>query len=315
MSDSTAARRPSPWEQTQLVLFRGIVALLRLLPFRAASSVGAWIGRLGRWPLGIRRTVVERQVRAAFPEIDASAHEAIIRDAYASLGRTSVETALLAELDGGGVLGLFKTLHGYEHLERAMAEGKGVVLVSAHLGNWELGGAYLAARGIPIDAVFFPPANPAFNAYLVAARARIGMRVVTVAESARVIPRALRDGRAVALMADQALFNVSAAPTMFFGRPAFTPRGPAVFALRSGAPVIFASPIRRADGFFDFYFEPVPFVPTGDKAADTDAMAQAYTTVIERYVRLAPGQYFWHHKRWKRQPEGTPAALRDPVVG
>jgi KDO2-lipid IV(A) lauroyltransferase len=115
-------------------------------------------------------------------------------------------------------------------------------------------------------------------------------------------------------MADQALANISAAPVMFFGRPAFAPRGPAVFALRSGAPVLYCAMLRRPDGRFRFDIEPIPYADTGDKDGDVDRLVQAITARIEHWVRQVPGQYFWHHKRWKRQPDGTPPALRDPVV-
>lgn len=306
-------RPPSAGERAQLAAFRVVLRVLRGLSFRAASRVGGWIGRLGWFPLGIRRTIVERQVAACFPELTPAARRAVCRGAYESLGRTSVETALLAELDGATAIALFPEVRGFEHVEAGLAAGKGIVLVSGHQGNWELGGAYLAARGVPMDAVFFPPANPAFHRYLTEARERIGMRVVTVAESARVVPRALRDGRAVALMADQALFNISAAPVVFFGRPAFAPRGPAVFALRAGAPVLHCTILRRPDGYFSFDIEPIPYDITGDKDGDVDRLVQAITARIEASVRREPAQYFWHHKRWKRQPDGTPPELADPV--
>ncbi|MCU0623441.1 MAG: lysophospholipid acyltransferase family protein [Gemmatimonadaceae bacterium] len=308
-----AARAPGAWDRWQLAAFRLVVRVLRGLPVTTASRIGAFIGRLGWWPLGIRRTVVERQVGACFPELDATQRRDVCRGAYASLGRTSVETALLAELDAAATIAMFREVRGFEHIEAGLAAGRGIILVSGHHGNWELGGAYLAARGVPVDAVFFPPANPAFHRYLVEARQRIGMRVVTVAESARVVPRALRDGRAVALMADQALFNISAAPVTFFGRPAFAPRGPAVFALRAGAPVLYCAILRRPDGHFTFDIDPIPYEATGDKDGDVDRLVQAITARIEQWVRREPAQYFWHHKRWKRQPEGTPAALGDPV--
>jgi KDO2-lipid IV(A) lauroyltransferase len=126
------------------------------------------------------------------------------------------------------------------------------------------------------------------------------------------VPRALRDGRAVAFMIDQALIGISASPVTFFGRPAFAPRGPAVFALRAGVQMLFATPMRRPDGRFDFHLEPLPVVDTGDKDGDVDRVVAEYTAALERAVRAAPEQYFWHHKRWKRQPEGTPPELGDP---
>lgn len=309
-----APRAPTSWERAQLAAFRTVVRLLKGLSLPVASRIGGWIGRLGWFPLGIRRTVVERQIAACFPEASAADRRAMARGAYESLGRTSLETALLAEIDGAAAVAMMAEVHGFEHIEAGLKAGRGLVLVSGHQGNWELGGAYLAARGVPVDAVFFPPANPAFHRYLVEARQRIGMRVVTVAESARIVPRALREGRAVALMADQALFNISAAPVTFFGRPAFAPRGPAVFAIRAGAPVLHCAILRRPDGRFTFDIDPIPYTVTGDKDGDVDRLVQAITARIEVSVRQAPAQYFWHHKRWKRQPEGTPPELRDPVV-
>jgi KDO2-lipid IV(A) lauroyltransferase len=299
-------------QRAQVVALRATVRLLRLLPWQAAAALGGWIGRVGYAPLGIRRRVVERQVAAAFPALDAKGVARIARRAYDSLGRTSIETAMLSSLEGRGILELFAEVDGWEHLEAAMAGGRGVVIVTGHVGNWELGGAYVAARGVPLDAIYFPAANPAFNAYLAAARARIGMRVITVSDAPRAVPRALRDGRAVAFLTDQALLNLSASATTFFGRPTWTPRGAAVFAIRAGAPVIYAEPTRRPDGRYRFVFEPVPYTVTGDKDADVDALAQAYTTRLEQTVRAVPEQYFWHHRRWKRQPDGTPPELGDP---
>lgn len=310
---ATPAPEPTTWDRLQLTAFRLVVRVLRGLSLPTASRIGAVIGQIGWWPLGIRRAVVERQVAACFPERTSAERRAICRGAYASLGRTSIETALLADLDGAQAIAMFREVRGFEHVEAGLAAGKGIVLVSGHHGNWELGGAYLAARGVPVDAVFFPPANPAFHRYLEQARQRIGMRVVTVAESARIVPRALRDGRAVALMADQALANISASAVTFFGRPAFAPRGPAVFALRAGAPVLYCSILRRPDGYFTFDIAPIPFAVTGDKDGDIDRLTQAITTRVETWVRQEPAQYFWHHKRWKRQPDGTPPELGDPV--
>jgi KDO2-lipid IV(A) lauroyltransferase len=260
----------------------------------------------------LRRQVVERQIAAAFPHLDGAGVARIARRAYDSLGRTTIETAMLATLKGESVLSRVAQVNGWEHVEAAQAAGQGLVLVGGHHGNWELAGAYMAARGVKPDAIYFPAANKAFNAYMTAAREEIGMRIVTVWDAARVVPRALRDGHAVACMIDQALVGISASPVTFFGRPTFAPRGPAVFALRAGVPMLFVSYLRQPDGRFHIAYEPVPYVNTGQKEDDVDQMVAAYTAVLERQVREFPEQYFWHHKRWKRQPEGTPPELGDP---
>jgi KDO2-lipid IV(A) lauroyltransferase len=201
---------------------------------------------------------------------------------------------------------------GWDSVERAMAARRGLIIVAGHLGNWELGAAYLAARGIPIDVIVRRMSNPRFDRYLTATRERIGMKVVYDQDAARRAPRSLREGRAVAFVADQGVIGLASTFVPFFGRPAKTPRGPAVFALRMEAPVVFAAPIRKPNGRYEFIFEAVEVARTGDRERDIDAIVAAYTAVLERWIRYAPGQYFWHHRRWRRQPPGTPPELGEP---
>jgi KDO2-lipid IV(A) lauroyltransferase len=138
------------------------------------------------------------------------------------------------------------------------------------------------------------------------------MVVVHDAEAVRRTPRALRDGRAIAFLADQGVLGLASTYVPFFGRPAKTPRGPAVFALRLKVPVLFAVALRQPSGLYRFIVEPVTVEETGDRERDIDAIVAAYTAVLEKWVRRAPEQYFWHHRRWRRQPPGTPSELREP---
>jgi KDO2-lipid IV(A) lauroyltransferase len=91
-----------------------------------------------------------------------------------------------------------------------------------------------------------------------------------------------------------------------------TPRGPAVFALRLDAPMVFGTAIRQPSGRFVLSFEAVNATRTGDREADVDAIVAEYTAALERWVRKVPEQYFWHHRRWKHQRPGTPPELGDP---
>jgi KDO2-lipid IV(A) lauroyltransferase len=116
----------------------------------------------------------------------------------------------------------------------------------------------------------------------------------------------------VAFVADQGVIGLASTFVPFFGRPAKTPRGPAVFALRMDVPVVFAAPIRKPNGRFSFIFERVEVPRTGDREKDIDAIVAAYTATLERWVRRVPGQYLWHHRRWRRQPAGTPPELAEP---
>jgi KDO2-lipid IV(A) lauroyltransferase len=132
-------------------------------------------------------------------------------------------------------------------------------------------------------------------------------------DSMRVARWVVREGHAVAFLSDQGVLGLASTYVPFFGMPAKTPRGPAVFALRLKVPILFGITIREPDGRYRIYFEDVPVVETGDRERDTDAIVAAYTRTLEKYVRRAPEQYFWHHRRWRRQPADTPPELRDPT--
>lgn len=291
---------------------RGSVAALRLLAFERASAIGERIGMLGYRPFGIRRAVVERQVSAAFPGLTEPEVARIARASYASLGRTTIETALLPTYSREQVLELVERTEGWELVERALAQGRGLMVVTGHLGNWELGGSYVAARGVPLEAVARRMENPLFDAYLNETRRRIGMTVIHDADAVRRVPRAMREQHVVAFLVDQGAVGLASTWVPFFGRYAKTPRGPAVFALRLGTPLLFACALRQPSGRFVIHFEPVPVESTGTLDADVDRIVAAYTSTLERWVRRAPEQYFWHHRRWKHQRPGTPPELGDP---
>jgi len=291
---------------------RGSVAALRRLSFEHAGAIGERIGMLGYRPLGIRRAVVERQVSAAFPGLTEPEVARIARASYASLGRTTIETTLLPTYSREQVLELVERTDGWEHVDRALADGRGLMIVTGHLGNWELGGSYLAARGIPLEAVARRMENPLFDAYLTETRRRIGMTVIHDADAVRRVPRAMREAHAVAFLVDQGAVGLASTWVPFFGRYAKTPRGPAVFALRLKSPLIFACALRQPSGRFVIHFEPVSVETTGTLDADVDRIVASYTSTLERWVRRAPEQYFWHHRRWKHQRPGTPPELGDP---
>jgi KDO2-lipid IV(A) lauroyltransferase len=155
--------------------------------------------------------------------------------------------------------------------------------------------------------------NPLFDRYLTRTRERIGMTIVHDDEAVRRVPRALRAGHAVAFLIDQGAVGLASTWVPFFGRLAKTPRGPAVFALRLGAPIVFGAALRQPSGRFRLTFEPIDTTSSGDLDVDVDRIVADYTRVLEKWVRRAPEQYFWHHRRWKHQRPGTPPELGEPT--
>ena len=308
------AKAPTASHRAEMVALRGVIAALGALPSETAGRIGARLGSLGYRPLGIRRRVVERQIAAAFPEMSPAEVEETSRRAYAHVGRAMIETALLPRIGKTGVLEMVESSSGFELIDEAAAAGKGVILITGHLGNWELAGAYVAARGIPLDVIVRTQANPLFDEYWNETRSALDMVVVRDYEAVRRTPRALREGRGVAFVADQGVRGLASTFVPFFGRPAKTPRGAAVFAMKYETPTFFVATLRQPSGKYHVAVEPVPIVRTGDRERDVDEVVAAYTRILERWVRTAPEQYFWHHRRWRRQPDDTPPELRDPTA-
>ncbi|MFL5548881.1 MAG: lysophospholipid acyltransferase family protein [Gemmatimonadaceae bacterium] len=304
--------KPTLAHRAEYYTMRATIKALSALSWDVACKMGEKLGSLGYRPLGIRKRVVERQIAAAFPELEHDAVVDLARQSYAHLGRTFIETALLDSIGRNGLQQLVDTVEGWEEVDDVMAKGKGAVMVTGHIGNWELAGAYVAARGIPLDAIVRGMANPLFDAYINHTREAMGMTVVHDSDAVKRTPRSLRAGRAVAFVADQGVMGLASTFVPFFGRPAKTPRGAAVFALRFGVPVIFVVALRKPDGRYRIVVERIEATRTGNMDRDVDAVVARFTERLEHWVRVVPAQYFWQHRRWRRQPPDTPRELRDP---
>jgi KDO2-lipid IV(A) lauroyltransferase len=306
-------RAPTFAHRVQYAALRAFAALLGVLSWRRATGLAGKVGTLFYSPLGIRRRVAERQIAAAFPELSSREVERVARESFRHLGCVAAETALLSRLSASDVQSHIEGIDGLELLTRQTAEGRGAILLTGHLGNWELGGAAVAANGLPIDVVVRLMGNPLFDGYLSRTRLRLGMTVVRDRDAVRHTVRALRDGHVVAFLIDQSGLHIASSFVNFFGRPAKTPRGPAVLALRLGVPVFFGVSIRLPDDRYHIHIREIVTERTGDTDRDVDAILNEYSRTLEQFVRETPAQYFWQHRRWKRQPEGTPPELRDPV--
>lgn len=237
----------------------------------------------------------------AFPDRDEAWRREVARVCYRHLGRESVAMLRMSTLDREELVARTRVV-GLEEVERALARGRGLVFVTGHLGNWEIGGAAVAARGVPLAAVALRQGNPLFDRDLVRTREELGLRVIYKIDAPRAVLRTLNAGGSVALVADQNPIR-GGISVEFFGRPANTPRGPAVLALRTGAPVFLAVALRvhEEDVGYEVTFREVPVEASGDLEADVHALVQAYTSLLEDAIRDAPEQYFWHHRRWKKR--------------
>jgi KDO2-lipid IV(A) lauroyltransferase len=249
---------------------RGAVAALRSLGWRGGVGTGELLGRVGYSAVRIRRRIVERQIAFAFPGIAESDIQRIARESYASFGRTIIEAAILPHQSREFVLDLMSDVSGWDTVEEALAQKRGLLVVAGHIGNWELGGSWLAAKGLDLAAVARRMSNPLFADYLGKARAALGMRIFYEADTVRLAPRHLRGGGTLALLADQGALGLASTFVPFFGRMARTPRGPAVLAIRLQAPLVYGCCIRQPDGRFHLSFERIEVRDTGDREKDVD---------------------------------------------
>jgi KDO2-lipid IV(A) lauroyltransferase len=291
----------------QYYALRGVVRALRTMGWRGAAATGEAIGRLGFATVRIRRDVAEKQIAFAFPEFTPQEVRRVARESYASLGRTAIEAALLPHQDRDFVLGLAGEISGWHIVEEALAEGRGMIMVSGHIANWELGGSWLAARGLRVAGVARRMKNPYFDRYITRTRGMLGLQIVQERDAVRFAPRHLRDGGTLGMLADQGAAGLAATFVPFFGKLARTPRGPAVLAIRLQSPLVFGAGHRRPDGRFHFRFERINVPNSGDLDADVQATVAAYTNALERAVRITPEQYFWVHRRWHHQPAAAAA--------
>jgi KDO2-lipid IV(A) lauroyltransferase len=272
---------------------------VRLVPLRVAQHFGRRLGEFIYTTIKIRREVTYQNLRAAFPEKSMEELDSIALEAYRNLAMTFSELFWFPRLKHSVLLHIIKIRNG-EVFQEVRNRGKGYILMTGHFGNWELLMFAIAMLfHAPLVATAHEQRNRLVNALINRYRSICGNRVVTMDQSVRETLTALRQGQGVAILADQS------APREriyidFFGRPAATYEGPAVFSLRTGAPIIMAFLIRQKNNSYEMVFEELP---SSDLFGATDEnireLTRRHVKVLERYVAEYPGQWLWLHKRWK----------------
>ncbi len=272
-----------------------IGALVRILPERVAQGMGAGLGWFVGAILRLRRRTVEENLRIAFPEWSEDERRTVALDAYRHLGREGIALLRLGALSADELRARTE-IDGWEHVEAAMEGGRGAILLTGHLGNWEVGGAAIALRGVPLDVVGKAQSNPLFDRRIRTMREGFGMRPIYRHEATRPLLKGLREGRAAALVADQ---NVRSGGVFipFFGKEAATARGPGVLSTRTGAPPIFVAVHRLPGSRARYQLTIRPIEAEGEVA-----ILEGYHSLLEAAIREAPDQYFWFHRRWKTRP-------------
>lgn len=274
---------------------------LRVLPLPVSNALARGATSLLDAIAPRLRRVALENLSFAFPQAERGQHQRIVDGVFRSIARMLVALARFPSLDATNI----SEWIGYEGLENyrdAKREGRGILVATAHLGNWELSAFAHALMTEPMNVLVRPLDNPLIDRLVEERRTRSGNRLMYKKDAARIILKALQNNEAVGILIDQ---NTSASEGMFinfFGKQACAGSAFAKLAHRSNAAVIpgFALWNESTQRYVLRFYPRVPM--TGDVEADT----QRIHSVFEQLIRESPDQWLWIHRRWKTRPAGEP---------
>lgn len=283
-------------------VFRLICALSRALPERTAYWVGLRIADALYRRDRKGREAVQVNLRQIFKARGIVPAEGVLngfaRKTFQYFGKYLVDFFRFARLTPEQIRARVSLEH-IEYMDQCMALGRGVVMVTAHFGNWELGGAVLAGLGYPMNAVVLPQPKENVNRLFQEQRAARGLKVILMGRSPFQLLRCLKNKEALALLADRD-FSGHGEPAMFFGRPVRMPVGPAWLACRTGAPVLVGFLIRQVDDTYLLRFYP-PILP--QEETGQEAVRDKINRILEKEIAERPYQWYMFESFWSEDAE------------
>lgn len=287
----------------QHLAFLALVSLRRTLPRGAWLALGRALGRLAFHLDRRHREVALANHRRAFPEASEEERRRTILECFAFFGRYVFELAGSLPAFAPDDLKHFE-FEGFEHARAALDSGRGVLCVTGHYGGWELQALAAGAQGAPLGVIARALDNPHLEARLRRLRTSTGNFVIDKREGFRPMLKALREGKAIAILIDQNVIGDERIFVDFFGVPASTTPALGLLRVRTDAVLlpVFAFPI-EGHRWRLVYGPPVEIAPTGDRAEDVRRITEACTRVIEDRIRAHPHLWLWMHNRWKTRPE------------
>ncbi|MEN8175398.1 MAG: LpxL/LpxP family Kdo(2)-lipid IV(A) lauroyl/palmitoleoyl acyltransferase [Pseudomonadota bacterium] len=278
----------------------GVLRLISMLPARLALGFGALLGRLAT-PLvpPQKKHIAETNLRLCFPELSREARKRLLRQHVRNMGISVMETCLAWWAPDDRLRSLGE-IEGLEHLQAAMAEGKGVILLSAHFTMLEIGG-HLVGLSAPTQVVYRRHQNPALEYVTRRGRERHAEKTMH-RDDIRDMVRSLRAGRVVWFAPDQNYKHANKVFAPFFGIAAATNPAPSRLAAMTGARVVPFVTLRRRDGYRVRIQPALDNFPSEDLQADTARI----NAIFEDWAREQPADYYWLHRRFKTRPAGEP---------
>ena len=278
-------------------------AFMLLFSWEAASDLGAFLGSQASWALPRRWKTANDNLAAAYPDMPAAEREALARKALSNAGRIGAEIIKSRHLTKEA---LFEKVR-YENMEildAALAEGKGVILNTGHLGNWETTGVVLTAHGYKLGVVGRLIKNPYVDAWLKETRCRFGLNLIAHKNPFFTSVKWLKGGNITAILIDH---NIRKGGVFipFFGRPAATSNLSALLAVRLGSPVVSVAITRQGSVQTCRIVGPMRANPDADPEAEIQRLTVAMVKQLEDFVKASPADWLWGHNRWKRAEEAA----------
>lgn len=280
---------------------------LGALPRRVARAAGAALGAAAFYAIPRLRQTGDANLRLAFPMQDAALRREILRSLYRNLGLHLAEFCQMRHYTREQA-SRFIRYEGLQHYLTARAAGQGVLVVTGHLGMWELSSFYHSLMGYPMSMIIRRLDNPLVDRLVNSIRCLHGNAVLHKDDFARGLLGAMRRGETVGILMDTNMTPPQGVFVDFFGTPACTASGLARVAMRTRAAVLpgFLT-WRAAEQRYVLEFgEPLQLVATQDEEQEIVVNTQRCTTAIEQWVRCYPEQWLWVHRRWKTRPAGEP---------
>jgi len=281
-----------------------LLTLLARIPPATAVRLGRRLGALAFYLDGRHRWVCLRNLETAFPCLRPAERWDLAKRCFENVGSTFLELPGLGAMDPEDILGRLR-YPGWEHALEALKQGKGLLFLTAHLGNWEIMALSQGYRKPPPLAVV---ARPLDNVYLDRwvnrIRTRSGNRIIRKRGALRPILRALREGHAVGMLMDQRVLGSDGVWVDFFSHPAGSSAAIAYLAVRTGTPILPVYAVRNPSGdTHTVHTEPeVPVSRTGRTDVDVLETTRRCQQKLEEIIRRHPDQWFWMHRRWGGGP-------------
>jgi KDO2-lipid IV(A) lauroyltransferase len=274
-----------------------------ILPLSVGLFIAALLGRIAFCVLGKYRRITIENLKTAFgTEKSEIEIRAIARGVFENLAKIAVEMINFPKITEAN-LDKFVQIENIGVIDEAFKKGKGAIILTGHFGNWELLALAMRVRRYPGAVVGRRIYFHKYDRWLNELRRLHDVNIVYRDESPRNILKVLRKNAIMGMLADQDVDSVEGVFVNFFGRSAYTPIGPAVLAAASGASLIPAFMVRQGRRYRLIFEKPVELIDTGDKEKDIVTNTQAWSDVVESYIKKYPDQWVWMHRRWKTRPK------------